>query len=126
MEVLSTNPQSENSMEFMDRRSGRDRRTVPRYPISVDVEWEGASPRKVGTLSDISTNGCFVLTAGPVDDGELVRLFLPLSDGMKVQVLAVVANHVMEIGFGAKFFDVSPAQHEFITSFVALHGEFAE
>jgi hypothetical protein len=112
-------------MEFIDRRSGRDRRVVPRYPISVDVEWEGAAPRNIGTLSDISANGCFVLTAGSVDDGELIRLFLPLSDGMKMQVLAVVANHVMEIGFGAKFFDVSPAQHEFIASFVAMYGELA-
>jgi hypothetical protein len=110
-------------MEFTDRRSGKDRRAVPRYPISVNVEWEGASPRNNGTLSDISSNGCFVLTAGCVDDGELVRLFLPLSDGMSVQVLAVVANHVMEIGFGAKFFDVSPAQREFLSNFVAVHGE---
>ena len=123
MEILSTNPQSENSMEFIDRRSGKDRRAVPRYPISVDVEWEGASPKTNGTLSDISSNGCFVLTSGLVDDGEIVRLFLPLTDGMKVQVLAVVANHVVEIGFGAKFFDVSPAQHEFLTNFVAIYGE---
>lgn len=113
-------------MEFTDRRSGKDRRAVPRYPISVNVEWEGASPRNQGTLSDISSNGCFVLTSGFVDDGEIVRLFLPLSDGMKVQLLAVVANHVVEIGFGAKFFDVSPAQFEFISNFVAVHGEVAE
>jgi hypothetical protein len=56
-----------------------------------------------------------------VDDGEILRLFFPLSDGMKVQVFAEVTNHVHEIGFAARFFDVTPTQHEFLENFVAVN-----
>ena len=105
-------------MTTIDRRSGRDRRDDERYSVNIDVEWESATGRKTGTLSDFGLGGGFILSSGEVLDGESVKLFFPLSDGMKAQFMCVVVNHVFEIGFAVKFVDLSDAQWEFIEHFV--------
>ena len=104
--------------KILDRRSGRDRRTNERYQLNIDVEWEGLIGRKPGTISDISTTGCFVMCSGEVADGETVKIFLPLSDGMKVQFWGEVVNHVLEIGYGVRFIELSQAQKDFLGKFV--------
>lgn len=99
-------------MTTQDRRSGVERRSTNRYPIEVDVEWQGSGGRLSGSVSDVSLDGCFVLSSGEVNDGETVRLFVPLADGMKVEFSGRVANHVFEIGFGLKFDALSAAQRD--------------
>ena len=108
-----------HTRKLIDRRSGTDRRNVERYGVQIEVEWEGLIGRKPGTISDISATGCFVLCSGEVDDGETVKIFLPISDGMKVQFWGEVVNHVIEIGFGARFIELSPAQKDFLDQFIA-------
>lgn len=101
-----------------DRRSGQERRTAKRHPVEIDVEWETDAGRFKGTLSDVSTNGCFVMSSGDIADGESVRVFVPLGDGMKVQFDGTVANHVYEIGFGLKFGEMSPAQNDMLATLI--------
>ena len=74
--------------------------------------------RKKGIISDLSREGCFVLSSGEVEDGENLKLFLPLSDGMKVQFWGEVVNHVFEIGFAVRFIEISESQRSFINNFV--------
>jgi hypothetical protein len=105
-------------MAIRDRRSGQERRTEKRYVVNIEIEWEGLIGRKPGTISDISTQGCFVLCSGDVEDGENVKIFLPLSDGMKVQFWAEVVNHVFEIGFAVRFIELSEAQKDFLEKFI--------
>ncbi len=57
---------------------------MERRSVSIDVEWEDLISRKPETIGDISAQGCFVLCSGEVEDGENVKILLPLSDGMKV------------------------------------------
>jgi hypothetical protein len=101
-----------------DRRSGEERRGLSRFPLDVVVEWETQRGRQPGSMSDISLEGCFVLGSGDVTDGEFVKIFVPIADGMKVQFNATIANHVLEIGFGAKFEPLSTAQRELIAKLV--------
>lgn len=101
-----------------ERRSGSERRGIERANVSIDVEWEGAGGRESGTISDISAHGCFVMCSGGVADGENVRIFIPLSDGMKVQFLGEVVNHTLEIGFAARFTGLSDAQRDFLGKFI--------
>ncbi|PYT01168.1 MAG: hypothetical protein DMF63_04265 [Acidobacteria bacterium] len=108
-------------MAEIDRRQGEDRRSRKRYPVSLDVEWENHFGRRPGTLSDISEDGCFVLSEVDVSDGELVKIFIPLSDGMKVEFLGQVANFVYEIGFAVNFISLTEAQKEFIANFVEVY-----
>lgn len=105
-------------MATRDRRSGEERRGVTRYNVEFDVEWEGSAGRLPGSVSDISLDGCFVLSSADVNDGEEVKIFFPLADGMKVEFDARVANHVVEIGFGAKFDQLSAAQRDLLVKIV--------
>ena len=105
-------------MAITDRRTGGDRRAVERYNVNIEVEWEGLIGRKPGALGDISTVGCFVLSSGEVEDGENVKIFLPLTDGKKIQFWGEVLNYVFEIGFAVKFIELSEAQKEFLEVFV--------
>lgn len=111
-------------MTISDRRSGTDRRTVERRNVSIDVEWEDIRGRHAGTLSDLSEAGCFVLSSGEVNRGDLIRILLPLGDGMKVQIQGEVRNQVYEIGFALKFADPTEAQVDVITGLMAKHGEY--
>lgn len=99
---------------MIDRRSGYERRATQRFEVNIEVEWEGIDGRKKGTISDISTSGCFVLCSGEVNDGETVKIFIPLADGMKVEFWCEIINHVIEIGFGANFIALSTPQREFL------------
>lgn len=103
---------------MQDRRSGNERRASNRFPIEIDVDWETTGGRRSGTISDVSLDGCFVLGSGEVNDGDSVKLFVPLADGMKVQFDGQIANHVFEIGFGVRFTQLSAAQRELLIKLV--------
>lgn len=103
---------------MVDRRSGYERRGTQRFEVNIEVEWEGIDGRKKGTISDISTTGCFVLCNGEVNDGETVKIFIPLADGMKVEFWSEIINHVIEIGFGANFIALSTPQREFLEKII--------
>jgi hypothetical protein len=110
--------------ELNRRKSGdEDRRRARRFAININVEWESHYGRRTGTLSDIRDEGCFVLSDVDVSDGELVKVFIPLSDGMKVEFLGQVANFVYEIGFAVHFLSLSEAQKEFLLNFVEMHSD---
>jgi hypothetical protein len=110
-------------MAAIDRRKSDERRKSKRYSVSLDVEWENHFGRRPGTLSDISEEGCFILSEVDVSDGELVKVFIPLADGVKVEFLGQVANFVYEIGFALNFISLSDAQREFLSNFVELHAK---
>ncbi len=110
-------------MAISDRRSGSERRATRRYSVNIEVEWEGSVGRRKGTISDISTTGCFVLCSGEVNDGETVKIFIPLADGMKAEFWGEVVNHVLEIGFGANFVALSTPQREFIEKIIKSVGK---
>lgn len=105
-------------MSVGDRRSGSERRGTNRYPITLEIEWEGSAGRLPGTISDVSLDGCFVLSSGDVNDGEIVKIFIPLADGMKVQFAGKVTNHVFEIGFGVRFEQLSAGQRDLLIKLV--------
>lgn len=104
--------------ETPDRRRSIDRRSARRYTVTIDIEWERSGDRHPGTISDLSEGGCFVLTGIEVEDGDEVGLFLPIGDGMKVQYIGTVTNHVYEIGFAANFTRVSEAQRNVLRSYL--------
>lgn len=105
-------------MAVQDRRSGRERRSLERFKVNIDVEWEGLVGRKNGTISDISTQGCFILCSGEVEDTETVKIFFPLTDGRRIEFWGEAVNHVYEIGFAIRFIDLSDAQKDFLEKFV--------
>jgi len=100
----------------MENKHGNERRGVKRFSIVLDIEWEGLSGRSSGTISDVSESGCFVLSGKEVSDGESVRLFIPMCDGMKAQFNGTVVNHEEEIGFAVRFDPISAAQRDILNN----------
>lgn len=111
--------------ETPDRRRSTDRRSARRFTVTIDIEWEYAGERHPGTISDLSEGGCFVLTGHEVSDGDEVGLLLPIGDGMKVQYIGTVTNHVHEIGFAARFTRLSEAQRNVLRSYLLGEEEAA-
>ncbi len=101
-----------------DRRKNQDRRAVRRYAVNIEVEWEGLIGRQKGSISDISSLGCFVLCSGEVENGETVKIYIPIADGMKIELWGEVVNHVLEIGFGARFIELNEAQKDFVEKLI--------
>ena len=101
-----------------DRRKNKDRRGFKRYTVSIDIEWEGLIGRRKGTISDISSFGCFVMCSGEVENGEAVKIYLPIADGMKAELWGEVINHVYEIGFGLRFIKLSKPQKEVLEQLI--------
>lgn len=106
-----------------DRRSGRERRKTKRFSVTLEIDWGNGVTRQRGTLSDISDSGCFVLSSNLPEEGELVKLFLPMTDGMQVDFDGQVSNLAPEIGFAVEFLFLTPSQKEFLESFVQMYSE---
>lgn len=85
----------------------RDRRSAPRVRVNLPARWEGVLSRENATVTDLSRNGCFVLTGGKVEKKELVWLELQLND-QTVHFWAEVVDEASEIGFAVKFNSTSP------------------
>jgi hypothetical protein len=80
----------------------QDRRTAERIRINLAARWEGLMTAVRGAVCDLSLTGCFILTAGQVETGELVRLELHFADRVN-QVWGEVVYGIAEMGFAMRF-----------------------
>jgi hypothetical protein len=96
----------------------KDRRAAPRVRVKLPARWEGARSRENATITDLSRNGCFVLTGGKVELKELVSLEIQLTDQQKVNFWAEVVNQASEIGFALKFNSSSPEDESALAKFL--------
>ena len=81
----------------------QERRLNPRVKVSLAAHWEGEKGRCNGVINDLSIEGCFVLGASQVNDGELVRLEIEMPRKKVMVLWGEVTNHLDEIGFGMRF-----------------------
>lgn len=98
-----------------------ERRTTPRANSNLTVRWEGVIGSNTGTVSDLSTEGCFVLCSGQVMESEPVRLQFSFPDFNSVPLLGEVVYQVNEIGFALRFVNLTPAQVEFLRQLMAAN-----
>ena len=96
----------------------KDRRSAPRVRVNLPARWEGVLSREQATVTDISRNGCFVLTGGKVEVKELVSLEIQLTDTQAVQFWAEVVDAASEIGFALKFNSSSPEDQSTLATFL--------
>ena len=86
----------------------KDRRSAPRVRVNLPARWEGVLSRENATVTDLSRNGCFVLSGGKVELKELISLEIHLTQLQTVNFWAEVVNEASEIGFAVKFNSSSP------------------
>lgn len=96
----------------------KERRGAPRARVNLPARWEGALSRENATVTDISRNGCFVLTGGKVTMKELVWLEVNLPDQEPVHFWAEVVNEATEIGFALRFNSASPEDEASLAKFL--------
>lgn len=103
-----------NEIAVRDRRTGRERRTSPRFAVNIEIRWESIGGERGGTISDISTRGCFVLCSGEVEDGENAKIKIPLMSGETIELWGEIVNHVYEMGFGVRFVELGDKERLFL------------
>ncbi len=81
----------------------KERRSAPRARVNLPARWEGTVSRQNATVTDLSRNGCFVLTGGKVEVKELVWLEIQLTNLQAVNIWGEVVNEASEIGFAVRF-----------------------
>ena len=86
--------------------------------VNLPARWEGVPSRERATVTDISRNGCFVLTGGQVEVKELVWLEIQLTETESVNFWAEVVDAASEIGFALKFNSSSPEDERILASFL--------
>jgi hypothetical protein len=110
-------------MVVIDRRKGQDRRKHRRHAVRIDVDWENPMGRRPARVSDVSIAGCFVLSSGEVGDGQIVKVYFPLSNGNKALFWGKIVNHVFDVGFGLKFVAVTDLQQSLLKRLLGTLGK---
>ncbi|HLN97962.1 MAG TPA: PilZ domain-containing protein [Pyrinomonadaceae bacterium] len=95
-----------------------DRRQARRVDVNIPARWEGAKMQQQGTISSLSRNGCFLLTAGKVEAKELVRVELQIPDEEPLFFWGEVVDEAFEIGFAVRFNPIDDDEHRRLISFV--------
>ena len=100
----------------------KERRSAPRVRVNLPARWEGATSRENATVTDLSRNGCFVLSGGKVELKELVCLEIHLTEQQMVTFWGEVVNEASEIGFAVRFNSSSPEDEAALAKY--LEGVF--
>ena len=96
----------------------KERRSAPRARVKLPARWEGVLSRENATVTDLSRNGCFVLTGGKVEVKELVWLEINLDEQQVVTFWAEVVDAASEIGFALKFNSTSPEDEAALANYL--------
>ena len=94
--------------------SFEERRRAERFRVNVDALWESATRLRKGTISDISTSGCFVLTAPEITANEPVKIGIQFPSGKGVTLSGEAVYAVEEIGFALRFTELSEREQQFL------------
>ena len=80
-----------------------ERRQAERFQTDLPARWEGVLAASRGSVVDISTTGCFVLTSDDVRPGELIGLEIRTPTGRVIYLWGEVVYQVAEMGFALRF-----------------------
>ncbi|MCA1593902.1 MAG: PilZ domain-containing protein [Acidobacteria bacterium] len=80
-----------------------ERRISERVQSKLEARWEGVLTSRTGTVVDVSTTGCFILTQDDVQPGELVRLEIKLQGEQRIYLWGEVVYRIEEMGFALRF-----------------------
>ena len=80
----------------------QERRAAERLRIDLNARWEALRTQGRGTVCDLSSLGCFVLTSAEVKPGQLIRLEISFPQEA-ASFWGQVVYAVGEIGFALRF-----------------------
>ena len=91
-----------------------EKRRAERFRVNLDIQWEATSGRRKGTISDISTSGCFILTSPEVVASEPVKVGIQLPKGKSMTLPGETVYTTEEIGFALRFTDLGRKEKLFL------------
>ena len=80
-----------------------ERRRAERVRTDLAARWEGVLAASRGSVVDISSSGCFVLTNDDVQPKELIRLEIKMPTGRDIYLWGEVVYQIAEMGFALSF-----------------------
>src|SRR3989454_12034512 len=80
----------------------QERRIAKRVRLSLRTRWETLMTQGRGTISDLSSTGCFVLSGGEVNPGELTRLEIHFPEHT-ASAWGEIVYSIAEMGFAIRF-----------------------
>ncbi|HVF57373.1 MAG TPA: PilZ domain-containing protein [Pyrinomonadaceae bacterium] len=95
-----------------------ERRKAERIHIKIGAHWEGLLSRRDGTIVDVSTEGCFILTSDDVQPKELIRLEIGMPTGRRIFLWGEVVYQVHEMGFALRFTSNDEAEQKMLATFL--------
>lgn len=95
-----------------------ERREEPRVPVSLEVNWEGASGRHTARISDISLGGCYLDTIGSAAPGEVISLNIRMPDGGTLCLRGEVTYHLPNLGFSVCFTFLTDEEQHRLTQLI--------
>lgn len=87
----------------MPLKTSEEKRAAPRVNVNLPARWEGVLFHREAAVTSLSRTGCFVLTAGKVQENELIWLEISLPNQEPVSLWADVVDQAYEIGFAVMF-----------------------
>lgn len=96
----------------------QERRTAPRFHANLNVRWESLRTQGYGSVCDLSTTGCFVLTGGEVVPRDLIRLELLPTD-KPATLWGQVVYQINEMGFAVRFVFGTEKDRQPLTTIIA-------
>jgi len=97
----------------------KNRRSDERVPTNLQVKWNGVNGTHDGRVEDLSLGGCFVNTAGRVDQGEIVVLEIELRPGKWLELRGEVTSYQVGVGFGLLFSFLTGDEEEALRDFLS-------
>ena len=82
--------------------------------VTMDARWEGVVAQRAGTVADLSTSGCFILTSDLVDEAELIRLEIQTPRGDTFSLWGEVVYKLPEMGFALRFTGAGDAERKML------------
>ncbi|HEX8708875.1 MAG TPA: PilZ domain-containing protein [Pyrinomonadaceae bacterium] len=93
-----------------------DKRRAERILVNLNARWEGVLAQHEGTIVDISSTGCFILTADEVMPRELIRIEiqLPTDRQTYTSLWGEVVYQISEMGFALRFTGSTEAEEKML------------
>ena len=95
-----------------------ENRSHKRVPTMLTVLWEGLLIDNYALMTNLSTGGCYINSAGRVSVAERIRVATFLTTQTPIQLEGLVAHHQWPLGFGLRFADLTDDKATLISQVV--------
>ncbi|MCM3870509.1 MAG: PilZ domain-containing protein [Pyrinomonadaceae bacterium] len=107
----------------------KERRQAKRISTNLTVRWNTSDFSQDSKITDLSTEGCFILTANRMSVNKLSRVTavpkkdaihveLHLSHDQTLKLNGEVVYEVERLGFGVRFINITPPDEHLLRAFI--------